>query len=229
MQINSFATTALLNQYMTRLLVEKLSQAVRQRGSAYLVLSGGKTPQSLFHKLAETELPWDKVICTLADERWIPPTMPDSNELMVKACLLQHHAAQAQFISLYREDEDLEHAVALTNARIGALPQFDVVILGMGEDGHTASLFPDSAEIVTALHDKVNAVTLIRPHAAPYVRLTLTKARLLNTKSIFIHLVGEKKMDVLQNALQGHDELLMPIRAFLSHPGVDIQVMYTPE
>lgn len=226
MQINSFATSELLNQHMTRILVQKLSQAVSQRGNAYLVVSGGKTPEPLFHSLAASKAPWDKVICTLADERWIPPTMPDSNELMVRSCLLQDNAALAQFISLYSEHECLETAVALTNQRIAALPQFDVVILGMGEDGHTASLFPDSAEIATALSDKVNAVTFVRPGAAPYDRITLTKARLLNTRTIFIHLVGEKKMEVLQKALQGDDELFMPIRAFLNKPEVDVQVMW---
>lgn len=228
MQINSFANIELLNQYVTRMLTQQLSQAVSERGHAYLVVSGGKTPEPLFQTLAVTKLPWDKVICTLADERWISPTLPDSNEHMVRTCLLQQNAAQAQFISLYNEHQCLENAVTLTNERIGVLPQFDVVILGMGEDGHTASLFPDSAEIKTALSDKVNAVTFVKPRAAPYDRITLTKTRLLNTRSIYIYLVGEKKMAVLQEALRSDDELLMPIRAFLNHPEVNIQVMWAP-
>ncbi|OGV39637.1 MAG: 6-phosphogluconolactonase, partial [Legionellales bacterium RIFCSPHIGHO2_12_FULL_42_9] len=153
-------------------------------------------------------------------------TMPDSNELLVRTCLLQHNAAKTQLISLYSEHECLANAVALTNERIGALPQFDVVILGMGEDGHTASLFPDSEAIQTAMSDDINAVTFVEPRFAPYPRITLTKARLLNTRSIFIHLVGQKKRAVLQKALEGDDELLMPIRAFLNHPGVDSQVMW---
>ena len=96
----------------------------------------------------------------------------------------------------------------------------------MGEDGHTASLFPDSAQIKSALTDTLKAVAFVQPHAAPYDRVTLTKARLLNTRSIFLYLVGDKKMAVLQAALNGEDELLMPIRAFLNHPELDIQVMW---
>ena len=228
MQINSFATTERLNQHILLALQQQLSQAVRERGHAYLVVSGGKTPEPLFHSLARASLPWDKVICTLADERWIPPSMTDSNELMVRSSLLQHNAAKAHFISLYSEHESLLNAVALTNERIEVLPQFDVVILGMGEDGHTASLFPDSEAIRAAMSDEVNAVAFVEPRFAPYRRITLTKARLLNTRSIFIHLVGKQKMAVLQQALNGDNELLMPIRAFLKHPGVDIQVMWAP-
>src|SRR3990167_6494410 len=142
MPISSFMSSEELNQAIVRRLTQCLTEAVHQRGYAYLVVSGGKTPEPLFHLLAQSDIPWPKVVCTLADERWISPTMPDSNEWMVKACLLQHHAAKAQFISLYSEHECLEQAVAQTNERIRILPQFDVVMLGMGEDGHTASLFP---------------------------------------------------------------------------------------
>ncbi|MDI9819862.1 MULTISPECIES: 6-phosphogluconolactonase [unclassified Legionella] len=228
MQLVRFDDTNQLDQYFARQLVELLEQAIKQRGHAYMAVSGGKTPQGLFRSLAKTDLDWQQVTITLTDERRIAPTEHDSNERLVKENLLQGNAAKANFISLYSEETSVSACINEVKARIKTLPRFDVVILGMGEDGHTASLFPCSAEITKGLTE-TSEVLLVTPATAPYQRISLTKMRLLNSRAIFLHLVGERKLIVLNKALDGTDELAMPIRAFLQNPDSRIQVMFAPQ
>jgi 6-phosphogluconolactonase len=144
MQLHSFSESGLLTFDLARQLQKILCDAVAKRGHAYLVVSGGQTPVDLFKTLAKTDIPWDKVTITLADERCVPFNDEHRNERLVRYFLLKHHASKAHFLSLYDEThslEKIEHDIA-------SLPTFDVVILGMGEDGHTASLFPCADELV---------------------------------------------------------------------------------
>ncbi|HEX5792590.1 MAG TPA: 6-phosphogluconolactonase, partial [Rheinheimera sp.] len=137
MQLQQFNDTTALNNDFAARLVRILQQAIAQRGAAYLVVSGGKTPQALFNTLSQTELAWDKVTVLLADDRWLDASQNDSNERLVKATLLQNHARAARFISLYADTESAFSGAEQVLPRISALPTFDAVILGMGEDGHT--------------------------------------------------------------------------------------------
>ena len=147
MQLNTFTSSDELNQTFAKRLTDILSDAIAKRGRAYLVVSGGRTPQALFQKLSQADIDWSKVTITLADDRFLPDSEADSNERLVKASLLQHKAAQAAFISLYAPFDKAELAVPELLKRVADLPTFDAVILGMGEDGHTASLFPCSQEV----------------------------------------------------------------------------------
>ncbi|MGK0512409.1 MAG: 6-phosphogluconolactonase, partial [Chromatiales bacterium] len=103
MQLQQFSSTDNLNADFAARLVDILQQAIEQRGAAYLVVSGGKTPQALFNTLSNTDLAWDKVTVLLADDRWLDANQPDSNERLVKATLLQNKASNARFISLYAD------------------------------------------------------------------------------------------------------------------------------
>ncbi|OYW92230.1 MAG: 6-phosphogluconolactonase, partial [Alishewanella sp. 32-51-5] len=105
---------------------------------------------------------------------------------------------------------------------------FDAVILGMGEDGHTASLFPCCAELAAGMADNAPVVLATSPTTAPYQRITLSKARLLQSRQLFLHLVGSNKLAVLEQAQAGTDQLAMPIRAFLQQTAVPMVVMYSP-
>ncbi|GGI75450.1 6-phosphogluconolactonase [Legionella impletisoli] len=225
MKIHSFDNAETLNHDFAEQIAAVLQQAIEQRGQAYLVVSGGTTPKPLFKKLSERPLDWKNITITLADERKLPVTAADSNERMVRETLLQNFASKARFISLNDESKsflDIEQTIAL-------LPTFDAVILGMGEDGHTASLFPCSPEIKMGLDDETTSAVLeVHPMYAPYQRISLTKKRLLNSRVVFLHLVGEKKLAVFNQALERVDPLEMPIRAFLHHHQCDVQVMYSP-
>lgn len=227
MQLQQFSDTTALNNDFAARLVRILQQAIAQRGAAYLVVSGGKTPQALFNTLSQTELAWDKVTVLLADDRWLDASQDDSNERLVKATLLQNHARAARFISLYADTESAFSGVEQVLPRISALPTFDAVILGMGEDGHTASLFPCSAQIAAGLADGAPAVLAVEPKTAPYQRMSLSLPRLLDSRHIFLHLVGSNKLAVLNKAMAAQDALAMPIRAFLHHPVAQVTVMYS--
>lgn len=227
MQLAQFNNTDSLNTEFAAKLVSILQDAIAQRGAAYLVVSGGKTPQALFNTLSNTDLAWDKVTILLADDRWLDDTQADSNERLVKATLLQNKASAARFISLYANTASAFTGAAEVLPRISGLPTFDAVILGMGEDGHTASLFPCSAQIKDGLAEGAAAVLAVEPKTAPYQRMSLSLPRLLNSRHIFLHLVGSNKLAVLNKAMAEQDVLAMPIRAFLHHPVAQVTVMYS--
>ena len=227
MQLNQFVNTSALNDDFAKRLVSILQQAIAERGQAYLVVSGGKTPQALFTTLSQVDLAWDKVTVLLADDRWLDDQQTDSNERLVKATLLQHNAKAARFVSLYANVASAFEGVAQVLPRIASLPTFDAVILGMGEDGHTASLFPCSAQITDGLADNAPAVLAVQPQTAPYQRMSLSLPRLLDSRNIFLHLVGSTKLAVLNSAMADQNVLAMPIRAFLHHPVAQVTVMYT--
>ena len=229
MQLYSFSDANLLNSDLANQIKNSLCEAITLRGRAYLVVSGGKTPIELFKLLAQKDLPWDKVTITLADERCVGANDPDRNERLVKDFLLQYKAHQAQFISLYNEHVQIEESLKLVELQIDSLPTFDVVILGMGEDGHTASLFPCSDELESGLDDEAQSLLLVHPRTAPYQRVTLSKRRLLNSRMIFVHLIGKKKRIVFSQALVNDNPKVMPISAFINNQNANIQVMYAPQ
>lgn len=228
MQLHQFASSTELNTDFAKRLIAIVHHAIEARDHAYLVVSGGRTPQALFEHLSSTDLDWSKVTITLADDRWLSPSEKDSNERLVKSVLLQNKAAAARFISLVTADEKAEAGELAVCQRFADIPTFDAVILGMGEDGHTASLFPCSAELAKGLSTE-QAALAVNPTTAPYQRMSLSQSRLLNSRHVFLHLVGGNKLNVLNQAMAAADPQQMPIRAFLQHPCVDVQVMFATE
>lgn len=228
MELHQYDSSAALNDAFAADITKRLQQAIALRGEAVLVVSGGKTPLPLFKALAQTALDWSKVVVTLADDRWLPEQHADSNEGLVKTNLLQDKAAKARFISLFdaTHPDDAFTGAAAVAQRVKGLATFDVLILGMGEDGHTASLFPCSAQIQAGLADDAPDVLAVQPATAPYQRISFSKNRLLNSRQIYIHLVGEKKLTVLQQAQAGQDASEMPIRAILQQQQVPVTVMF---
>lgn len=224
MLLRSFSEASLLTDDLVGQLKQILCEAIEHRGHAYLVVSGGKTPTDLFKALAKTHIPWDKITVTLTDERCVSVDNPDRNERLVRHFLLQHHASKAHFLSLYKEGHTLEQ----TEHIIASLPTFDAVVLGMGEDGHIASLFPCADELAMGMDDHAAAVVLVSPKTAPHQRISLSKKRLLKSRTIFFHLLGQKKLTVLHQAMAEHDPMIMPVSAFLSNFSTNVQVMYAP-
>lgn len=205
-----------------------LEAGIQQNGRASLVVSGGRTPMAMFAALSNTDLDWEKVDVTLADERWVDNNDAASNEKLVCENLLVNRAAKANFVGLKTADEDAVDGVKECTSRINAMQTpFDVLILGMGEDGHTASLFPCSEQLQAGLDMASGAQCIaVQPTTAPNQRMSLTLPALLSSKKIYLHLTGEAKKRVLQDALDGNDESSMPIRAVLNR--ADVELVWAP-
>jgi 6-phosphogluconolactonase len=201
-----------------------LRAAIARRGVASLALSGGRTPARFFAALASQTLPWDKVAVTLVDERWVPPDDARSNEALLRAALLQGPPAAARFVSLVTAEATPEEGLAEVSGRIAGLPQpFDVVVLGMGADGHTASFFPGGDRLGEALDPRSAAAVL--PQRAPGAgepRITLTLPLIAGAGRVYLHIEGAEKAEVLEAALTEGPAEAMPVRAVLRARPVEV-------
>lgn len=231
MKLTRFNNRNELNQYFIKKLSLKLNEAIIRKGIAYLVVSGGRSPIKLFEQLSVVNLPWEKIIVTLSDERLISPAEQDSNEYMVKNSLLINCAKKAKFISLLRDDfNDIKKIIKNSELIFSKLPMFDVVILGMGEDGHTASLFPCSAEAKLGLSDKnKNSIIHIIPATAPYERISMTKNRLCKSHNVYLYLLGGKKYEIFKKSLPKRESDPNPISAFLWDKSINMEVLHAME
>lgn len=198
---NALALAELLaNDIATR-----LQHSLDTLGAASLVVSGGSTPAPVFKLLSQSNLDWKNVSITLADERWVPPGHTDSNESLVRDTLMINRASAASFVPLYRHGLSPEDACEVVQQDIaGMLSPFSVVVLGMGGDGHTASLFPDAPpdELDSAMqlnNDKL--VAILHPPSVSQARISLTRAALLSATVRIVHITGDGKYPVLQQAL----------------------------
>lgn len=191
---------------LAKVVADALQKDIDTRGEASLVVSGGSTPGPVFRQLAQTPISWNKVTVTLADERWVPPGHADSNESLVRNMLLTDLAADAGFVSLYRNDVTPENAIDEVARDVDAMIHpFTVTILGMGGDGHTASLFPDApANQLEAAMDLENScsIALLNPPSVDQQRITLTRKALLNSTHRIVHITGDSKQQVLADALE---------------------------
>jgi 6-phosphogluconolactonase len=224
-----FSAREELDQALAAEVANRLRAEISSEGRASLVVSGGSTPVHFFSVLANAELDWSKVTVTLADERWVDNTHEASNELLVRTNLLQNKAANAQFIPLKTPANtavDGETALANSFSNIG---KFTVVILGMGGDGHTASLFPGADGLARAMaSDASHICQAITPLTAPHERMTLTAARLLDAHHLVIHITGEAKREVLERAKGLEDQAELPISLFLQQESTPTELYWAP-
>lgn len=228
MKESNFPSVDALNKGFAEQIAALLRDGIAARGKASLIVSGGRTPQGMFAQLSEQTLDWSKVVISLADERWVDATDDASNEKMVREHLLKNKAAEARFVGLKNAAADALQGVAGCVSEFKQIPApFDVVILGMGEDGHTASLFPCSAQIKQGLDlNYPEPYLAVQPTTAPHWRMSLSLAALLDSRKLFLHLTGEGKKAVLNQALSGTDEFEMPIRAVLQR--ADVELVWAP-
>lgn len=227
-QLNSFSDRSALDSALAKQVAEILTEAVELKGSASIAVSGGSTPKGFFEALSNYQLPWRKIFVTLADERWVDINSDASNTRLVHENLLKNNAVDAKFFHLKQGQELSQPVLAeLSDAAKHSLLPLDVLILGMGEDGHTASIFPCSEQLNDAL-DENNSAALMKvvPTTAPHERITFTFSSLIDSKNTFLHIVGDNKKVVLDKALSDDNAKEQPIRAFLHHPTVNTQVFW---
>ena len=211
-----------VRQQLAEQLAEAVFQALQEdlshQDRALLVVSGGSTPVPFFKALAAKSLPWERLDITLADERWVGEESPDSNARLVREHLLQGAASLANFIPLTCDASTPEEGVETVAQQAASLAwPASVVILGMGGDGHTASLFSDSRELDLALATD-ELLVAVRTPSQPQPRITFSADRLHQARRHFLHITGDDKRAVLAKALNGDDVRQLPVRVFLTCP-----------
>jgi 6-phosphogluconolactonase len=227
---SAHASVEALTAAVSRRIVQQLQGALSAGRDASMVVSGGRTPVALFQLLATVPLDWSRVWITLADERWVAPDSEHSNEALVRTHLLQHQARSAHFIGLKNAAPTASEGAARSWAALSALPRpFDVVVLGLGEDGHFASLFPGSPGLEEALDAaQPPGCTGMTAPVPPQQRISLNFAALLDARLLLLPISGERKWQVYQQAQEPGATTTLPVRALLRQRTATLEVHHFP-
>ncbi|MEE2861903.1 MAG: 6-phosphogluconolactonase [Pseudomonadota bacterium] len=195
-------------------IASQLAQHLRSNDSATLCVPGGTSPAPVFETLSGADIEWDRVTVVLGDERWVDGDHKRSNSRLLRRHLLKDKAAAASYIDLYTGDASPDLAVDGLAQRLAPHLPLTVVLLGMGNDMHTASLFPGADHLQAAMAPDAPPVMAIRAEGAEEPRITLTRPVLSDAINLHVLIMGPEKRDALERA-QHMDPLQAPIRAFL--------------
>ena len=212
-----------------------LHTALSNNQAATVLVSGGSTPLPLYQRLAQIELAWNQVDVALVDERWVAVDQPASNEAFIRNSLLQHNAAAAHFVAMKNAAETAVLGHGECEQAYQQLPRpFDLTLLGMGPDGHTASLFPLSKGLHRALDlnnsNLCSAITAIPSEVTGEFteRMSVTLAGLVQSRQLHLVITGEEKLAIYRQALAKPDAMLMPVSAVLQQVKVPVKVYWAP-
>ena len=202
---------------LSQALQASLQDLLARQARVVLALSGGQSPRAMMALLSQADLDWSRVTVQWVDERLLTRHHPDSNSELIESVLLQNQAAQAQWHNCLprpqgeaRVLDDAEQQAVL-QAALMAYQTPDVVVLGMGMDGHTASLFADAPQFAAAMdRHQAQPLMIVEPPSAPYARISMTLAAILQAKTLYIAAYGAQKQALLQQALLT-EEALLPI------------------
>lgn len=198
----------------------QLSDALRTHGRASLVATGGRSPGPVFDRLRQAPgVDWARVVVTLSDERCVREDDPASNARLVRERLMTGEGAKAHFLPLWPEPDP---------AALRAIAPFDAVMLGMGEDGHIASLIPGDPGLAAGLDPASDRLTVSVPAGLgkpPLARISLTLSSLLQARAIFLLIAGEAKREVVARAQAGAD---LPVATLVSQVRVPVRVLWSP-
>jgi 6-phosphogluconolactonase len=225
-----FADLGELSRALAEQIAAALKAAIAARGLASLVVSGGKSPLKLFAQLSAEKLDWSRVCIALADERWVDPGDAESNEKLVREHLLRGPAGAARFHGLKNGAPTPDMGAVSAWETFARVPRpFDAVVLGMGDDGHTASLFPGSPNLPRALNQSAVAgcVGMWAP-VAPQPRLSLNLSALLDSRRIVLLINGAGKWRTYLAASAPGPEQEMPVRAVLRQTHTPVEVLWSP-
>lgn len=225
---NGFADRQELAAALASQVADRLTDAIAKRGAALLAVSGGTTPGKFFAALSAMPIAWDKVTVTLVDERFVPPSSPRSNAGLVAANLLQNKAAAARFVPLYHEAASIEDAAASDSEALRTLAwPLDVVLLGMGGDGHTASFFPDAGNLDELLDPSSQRIVVpVHAPSGGEPRLTLSMARIIAAGFIALQIEGDDKRAAFDGAMGPGEK--KPIRKVLEASPIPVEVFWAP-
>lgn len=233
-RLTRFESADALAEAVAAVVRERLTAALAARERASLVVTGGSTPAAYTPRLAALDLPWARVTVTLTDERFVPPDDPLSNEGLVRRTLLQGPAAAAGFVPLFHAGVGLAESAARAAAGLDALARpYDLVLLGLGNDSHIASLFPrpggeDPAAL--ALDDPKRCHAIVPPPGVtPAVpRISMGLGELLNARAWLFAAQGESKLAAWERAVAGAWPLPSPVHALVRHAAHPIDFFWCP-
>jgi 6-phosphogluconolactonase len=228
-----FDSKAALTAELSTTLEQSLRDGIAKDGRAVLMVSGGSSPAPAYKHLSTLDLNWQNIDVAMVDERWVAPTHEKSNEAFLKSTLLQNYGADANFITMKNEADTAVNGASACEAAYQQLKSpYDVTILGMGPDGHTASLFPNAQGLEQGLKttDIVCAIEAIQSDVTGSIteRMTLTLNAIANSKVVKLLISGEEKLAVYKQAKAGGEVNDMPLRAVLNHPTINIEVYWAP-
>lgn len=230
---NKFPSKEDLSNQLANQITIIINEAIVKNGQAIVAFSGGSTPLPLFHALQQQSIEWSKVIVTLVDERWVDEYDSLSNGAFIKKHLLSHLPEKPLFLDLYRGAASVDASLKIVwteyckTLAVDDTVRFDVVILGMGGDGHTASFFPDAPNISNLVDLNSNEKLLSCSSPSTQVpRITWSLPVLLNTNNLILHITGKDKQAVFDKALQTTDTMELPIRSFIFQDQVLLKVFY---
>jgi len=218
-----FADQSSLAEAAAEAIAGLLRQALAERGRASLVGTGGRSPGPVYDRLCQADLDWAHVAVTLSDERHVDVNSPNSNARLLRERLFVGRAAAAQYLPLTDYAEGV----------LRKLLPFDAVMLGMGEDGHIASLIPGSPVLEQGMNPSGGALTAESPQgfgSPPVPRITLTLSALLQSRAIFLLIAGEAKRQVIAEAANsGYGAAAAyPVGAILNQDRVPVRVLWAP-
>jgi 6-phosphogluconolactonase len=228
---HAYADAGALADALADALHATLRDALATRGHASLALGGGRTPLPTYRRLAAMPLEWSRVHLMPTDERCVPHDHPACNVAELRQAFASAQGVAIE--SLTVADGDPQRSEAHARAMLATHAEdFDAIVLGMGPDAHTASLFPGATQLAHALSSdapdacRVDPDTL--PPEAPFPRITLTLPRLLRARTVHLAITGEAKRDVLRAAQASTDVMAHPIAAVLRAPGAAVQIHWSP-
>ncbi len=214
-----YSSREAMAEMLAKEIAASLAAAISEKGEAAIALSGGSTPAGLYEALSAHDLDWRRVTAALVDERWVPPGAAGSNETFAKDTLQRGKAAGVKLIGMWSNAPSPADGLGAAQKRYGAIEEFDVVILGMGNDGHTASWFPECDGLARALgdEDRLAAITARRSEVTGdhLQRMTLTLGAIKSASFIYLLLSGEEKRKTIETASQEGPVAQMPVRAIL--------------
>jgi 6-phosphogluconolactonase len=226
--IETFPDADALAEAATQAVQAALARTLATGARASLVATGGRSPGPVYDRLsALDDLDWARVDVTLSDERFVPASDPASNEGLVRGRLLTGPARAARFIPLMRRGAaDAAESARLAEAEVAALSPFDMTLLGMGPDGHVASLIPGAQGLDAAMSSQAFCHGFNAPIGdPPRPRITLTLQALMQSKAVLVLIAGAEKRAVALAAAEGAD---LPVRALLTQTRLPVRVLWTP-